>query len=151
MIFEQDSDTATKLKAIRAHMDEAKVRQEVRWMVEHMFKSVWAEQDRLLVSKELVSEAIEVFSTLSKGHRLMPEAPDEVWIPARNGILTVGDSVRVRGDAYSAHPATDHNGRTGRITAIRYGDIHVYYDAKPEETIHSSVRHKADMLEKRVR
>lgn len=151
MIYEKDSDTSLKLESVREHMNEAKVQQEVRWMVEHLLTSLWAEQERLSLSEDTVKQAIEIFDTVSKGHRIVPEAPDEVWIPARNGILVVGDTVRVRGDAYSKSPATAHNGRAGRIVGIRYGDIHVYYDAKPGETIHSSVRHKADMLEKRVR
>lgn len=151
MIFEKNSDTESKLDSVREHMNGAKVRQEVRWLVEHLLSAAWSEQERLSLEEETVREAIDILRTVSRGHRIVPEAPDEVWIPAKNGILVVGDTVRVRGDAYDTHPATLHNGRVGRITAMRYGDIHVYYNALPEETIHTSVRHKATELEKRIR
>lgn len=39
------------------------------------------------------------------------------------GRLVVGDEVLVREDAFSGELAPIHNGRRGRIVAIRYGDI----------------------------
>ncbi len=54
---------------------------------------------------------------------VVPQNPDERWVPAQAGQLTVGDTVRVRFDAFTGSNGVLHNGRRGRIVGVRYGDI----------------------------
>jgi len=75
-------------------------------------------------SPETEKKIIEIFSKLSLGIPIhIQTQEDEVWIPARPGAIKVGDEVLVRPDAYEGELATIHNGRRGRVVAIRYGDI----------------------------
>ena len=68
-------------------------------------------------------DAIEVFSALANGYALLPESADR-WLPANAGfMLTVGDTVRVRKDAFTGEAGMVHNGRRGVIVAKRSGDI----------------------------
>lgn len=69
-------------------------------------------------------KVIETFSKLALGIPVhIPKEEDEVWIPARPGAIKVGDEVLVLPNAYEGELAVIHNGRRGRVVAIRYGDI----------------------------
>lgn len=69
-------------------------------------------------------KAVEVFSKLSLGIPLKVQVKkDEVWLPARPGAIRVGDEVMVREDAFQSDARHIHNGRRGRVVAVRYGDI----------------------------
>jgi hypothetical protein len=94
-------------------------------------------------------EAVKVFSALARGHALVLET-DERWAPAQAGfMLTVGDTVRVRSDAFTGELGTMHNGRRGVIVAKRSGDIIVKHTdgLKPSRT---DARYPASVLEKKV-
>ena len=83
---------------------------------------VWSEETKL--SPKLAKEAVEIFSKLALNIPLVEDkTADEVWIPAQPGQLTVGDEVRVLSDAFTDATGVAHNGRRGKIIAIRYGDI----------------------------
>lgn len=72
----------------------------------------------------LAKEAIEIFSKLAVNTALTtPDESEEVWIPALPGQLTVGDEVRVLPDAFDGEMGITHNGRRGKITGLRYGDV----------------------------
>ena len=69
-------------------------------------------------------DAVSIFSKLALGQPIVEQKKEnEVWIPAMAGKLRVGDEVMVRNDAFSGELATMHNGRRGRVVAVRYGDI----------------------------
>lgn len=81
----------------------------------------WEEID---LSAAEQKKAIEVFSKLSLGIPLKVQVnKNEVWAPARPGAIRVGDEVMVRHDAFESDARHIHNGRRGRVVAVRYGDI----------------------------
>lgn len=68
-------------------------------------------------------QAVELFSKLARDEALV-EDRDEVWQPVQVGfMLQVGDTVRVRRDAFKGPAGRTHNGRVGRVLAKRSGDI----------------------------
>jgi hypothetical protein len=67
---------------------------------------------------------IEMFSKLSLGIPLVTATNEnEEWVLARPGALKVGDEVLVLPNAFTGELAAIHNGRRGRVVAVRYGDI----------------------------
>ncbi len=110
---------------------------------------VWAKETKL--SPALAKEAVEMFSKLALNIPLIEEKNDgEVWIQAQPGQLTVGDEVRVLADAFADTTGTTHNGRRGKIIAIRYGDIIVNStDGKTPEL--NGAHYSPYKLEKRVK
>jgi hypothetical protein len=48
---------------------------------------------------------------------------DEKWIPGMAGRMKVGDIVLIRPDAFEGELGQIHNGRRGKVVAVRYGDI----------------------------
>jgi hypothetical protein len=75
-------------------------------------------------SKEFQTDVVEKFSKLAVGSPIfIPVNPKEVWVPAMPGRISVGDEVLVKEDAFEGDLAPIHNGRRGRVVAIRYGDI----------------------------
>jgi hypothetical protein len=70
------------------------------------------------------------------------------WIPAQPRSLHPGDQVRVKVDAYPAgKPQAAHNGKVGRVVALRGGVI-VAYDG--ERSASMGVRHPWDKLDRQV-
>ncbi len=66
----------------------------------------------------------EIFSKLSVGIPIhVSVEKEEVWVQAMAGRIKVGDEVMVKEDAFEGELATIHNGRRGRVVAVRYGDI----------------------------
>ena len=94
-------------------------------------------------------EALDTFYALAQGHSLVADT-GERWLPAQAGfMLSVGDEVRVRSDAFSGELGTIHNGRRGVVVAKRSGDIIVKHTdgIKPSR---SDARYPATVLEKKV-
>lgn len=68
-------------------------------------------------------KAVEIFSSLAKDEAVVEET-DEKWAPVNVGFnVKVGNTVRVRKDAFSGAAGRAHNGRVGRVLAKRSGDI----------------------------
>lgn len=65
----------------------------------------------------------QLFSLLSCSVSIVESPSDEIWEPARPGFVRVGDEVRVMADAFEGELGQLHNGRRGRVVAVRYGDI----------------------------
>jgi len=65
----------------------------------------------------------QLFSLLSCSVSIVESPSDEVWEAARPGFIRVGDEVRVMADAFEGELGQLHNGRRGRVVAVRYGDI----------------------------
>jgi hypothetical protein len=110
----------------------------------------WEEIPKL--SDNMTEEVLTIFPLIAKGHVLKVEENDDdyTWIDLQPGQITVGDVVRVKADAFSDNLGTIHNGRRGKVVAVRYGDVIFKADDgknPPLEGIHYSPY----KLEKRVR
>ena len=103
------------------------------------------------LSDNQVKETIEFFSKLAAGEVIYEDKTvDEVWIPAQPGQLTVGDEVRVLSNAFSDKAGVTHNGRRGKIIAIRYGDI-IFKSTDGKLPELEGVHYSPYKLEKRIR
>jgi hypothetical protein len=68
-------------------------------------------------------KVLELFSNLCIGTAVVNTPTNEVWQPASPGSIVVGDEIRVKADAFEGELGQLHNGRRGRVVAVRYGDI----------------------------
>jgi hypothetical protein len=105
---------------------------------------------------ERTVEAMPVIAELLLGRELTEEmwepgkhaARTHTWVPGRARGIHPGDVVRVRRDAYPGGDAmAAHNGRQGRVSALRNG-VMVVYDGAPRATM--GIRHPPDKLEVQV-
>jgi hypothetical protein len=90
----------------------------------------------LELTPKQAKDAVMAFSKLSLGEPIyVPTVKNEIWIEARPGDIVVGDEMLVKTNAYdNPDLAVIHNGRRGKVVAIRYGNIIIKYtdDKKPE-------------------
>jgi hypothetical protein len=97
-----------------------------------------------------VRAAAVIISAIDQAAAATGRDSSETWAQARPGNIVVGDTVRVRSDAYDSTVGVAHNGRVGVVTAIRYGNIFMRYtDVGP--TPLNLPRHKIQVLEKKVK
>lgn len=133
---------------VRQQMQDAKVRVAPGVALLALLEA-WNDIDKL--TQEQSKEAVEMFSKLALGGNIFEEIKqDEIWIPALPGQLTVGDEVRVLKDAFSDTTGVMHNGRRGKIIAIRYGDV-IFKSTDGKEPNLSGVHYSPYKLEKRIR
>ena len=134
---------------VRQQMQDAKVKVGSGNMVLRLLET-WASDQKL--SPNLAKEAIEVFSKLALNESLSATKNDgtEVWVQAVPGQIVVGDEVRVKTNAFSDSSGTIHNGRRGKVIAIRYGDIIVDITDNKEPVV-KGVHYSPDRLEKRIK
>jgi hypothetical protein len=133
---------------VRQQMEEAKVKVGSGKAVLRLL-AAWEEETKL--SENLSKEAIEVFSKLALNHALSsPVKVDEVWVPAQPGQITVGDEVRVLSDAFTDQAGTIHNGRRGKVAAIRYGDV-IFKSTDGKSPELDGVHYSPYKLEKRIK
>jgi hypothetical protein len=93
-------------------------------------------------------DILDLFNKLAHGKALIPADTEGIWADAVPGAIKVGDTVRVKLDAFSGSVGPMHNGRVGRIVGIRYGDIIVKMtDGKPDLL---NPRYSPHHLEKRI-
>ena len=104
----------------------------------------WEEID---VPSEQAKDIFEILSKVAQGHALVQTPKDEVWVQAQAGQLKVGEIIRVRHDAFDGDKGVSYNGKTGKIGAIRSGDI---IFGSPDKTVDGVHFRPAD-LEKRIR
>jgi hypothetical protein len=133
---------------VRQQMQDAKVKIGSGKLVLKLLE-LWEKES---VSPALAKEAVDVFSKLALNQSLVsPQEPvDEIWVPALPGQLTVGDEVRVLNDAFTDSSGMIHNGRRGKITALRYGDV-IFKSTDGKEPLLDGVHYSPYKLEKRVR
>lgn len=94
---------------------------------------------------------METFAKLSDGEALVvPDLPTERWEAANPGRLHQRDTVRVRFDAYKDDAGRMHNGRRGRVIAVRYGDIVVRYEDGRQPPF-DAVHHPPAKLERLIK
>jgi hypothetical protein len=73
-----------------------------------------------------------------------------VWRPVQVRGVNVGDTVRIKHDAFTGKEAA-LNGKTGKVTAIRNGIIVMYDDVADKSTSTSlGFRHTLDELEVQI-
>jgi len=69
------------------------------------------------------NQALDLFSSLARNEAVV-EDKNETWQTVYVGFdVKVGDTVRVRKDAFTGDAGRVHNGRQGRVLAKRSGDI----------------------------
>jgi hypothetical protein len=100
----------------------------------------------------LAKETVEIFSRLALSRPAIdPKDPvDEAWVPLQPGQIVVGDEVRVLSDAFTDKSGVLHNGRRGKVAAIRYGDV-IFNSTDGKEPELKGVHYSPYKLEKRVR
>lgn len=104
------------------------------------------------LSANMLEEVLSLFPILARGHALVEEEAEigHTWIDLQPGNITVGDTVRVKTDAFTEKLGAVHNGRKGKVIAVRYGDVIVNStDGKTPEL--KGVHYSPYKLEKRVR
>lgn len=104
------------------------------------------------LSPNMLEEVLSLFPVLARGHALVEEEADLgfAWIDLQPGNIIVGDIVRVKKDAFDEKLGAIHNGRKGKVIAVRYGDVIVNStDGKSPEL--KGVHYSPYKLEKRVR
>lgn len=106
---------------------------------------------------ETVLAVLPVIAQLLQGKPLSEEFWSEqkratatyVWRPITVRGVHVGDTVRVKDDAYEGHVGRLHNGQVGTVSALRNGVVVRYTNvAGPSTTM--GVRHPPDKLEVQV-
>jgi hypothetical protein len=110
----------------------------------------WQELPKL--SPALISEILEVFPKLVLGQPLTVEESDEdyYWVDVQPGNIKVGDTVRVKIDAFSEKLGTIHNGRKGTVVGVRYGDV-IMNDTDGKTPALKGVHYSPYKLEKRIK
>jgi hypothetical protein len=103
----------------KSQLEQAKVPVDVGVSVVKLLE-VWSTLNHEDKNDYVVSQ---LFSLLSCSVSIVESPSDEVWEAARPGFIRVGDEVRVMADAFEGELGQLHNGRRGRVVAVRYGDI----------------------------
>lgn len=105
--------------------------------------------DSFDLTDEQKAKVVEMVSKLALGHTFVKEIKNELWLPVRPGDIKTADEVRVRSDAYQGDLGVIHNGRRGRVVAVRYGDVIIKTtDGKSPEL--DGAHYPPQMLEKLV-
>lgn len=103
----------------------------------------------LELSDKQTQESIEIFSKVALGHALVAESKDEKWIPVQPGFISMGEEVRVKSDAYDGDLGQTHNGRRGKVVAVRYGDV-IFRSTDGKEPFLDGAHYSPYVLEKRI-
>jgi hypothetical protein len=107
--------------------------------------------DTLDLTPEMAEDTIDVFSSLALSKSLIKTPGDQVWVQAQTGgMIQKGDTVRVRHNAFPGEAGVIHNGRIGRVTAIRSGDV-IFRSTDDLEPFIDNSHYPFTALEKRVR
>lgn len=110
----------------------------------------WAEIPKL--SENMTEEVLNVFPKLARGHVLKVEENenDYIWSDLQPGQITIGDVVRVKADAFDGNLGAMHNGRRGKVVAVRYGDV-IFKSTDDRDPVLDGVHYSPYKLEKRYR
>lgn len=128
-----------------AQMADAKVKKGVGKSVMALLEA-W---QKLTHSEKDSQEVVDLFSRLSLSKALVEENPDQVWVDARPGFIAVGDVVRIKQDAYTGAAGVMHNGRLGKVVAVRYGDV-IFRSTDGKQPFLDGTHHSPYKLEKRI-
>jgi hypothetical protein len=131
---------------VKEQMSEAKVKVGVGNSILKLLE-VWND---MKLSENQMKESVELFSKLSLNHSILPEKQNEVWVDAQPGSILVADEVRVKYDAYTGSTGAMHNGRRGKVVAVRYGDI-IFKSTDGKEPVLDGTHYTPYQLQKRIR
>lgn len=109
----------------------AKASDEVKDAVVYCLKTL-REQE---LDDETEVEVVMKLLSLVQGHSIAVSEPDERWGPVVPGAYSIGDTVRVKIDAFDGEKGQKHNGKRGRVTASRNGFAVVLLDDSPSSEI----------------
>jgi hypothetical protein len=134
---------------VRQQLEEAKAKVGSGTAVLKLLET-WEQMSKL--SPKMAEEAVELFSKLALGKpAITPADPvNEVWIPLQPGNIAVGDEVRVLFDAFSDKAGIMHNGRRGKVIAVRYGDV-IFKSTDGKNPELNGVHYSPYKLEKRIK
>lgn len=132
---------------VKQQFAEAKVRVGVGKAVLKLLET-WEKIDGL--NPQAQRDALKAFETLALGHSLVVESKDELWVDGAPGMFIVGDSIRIKNDAFDGPAGASQNGRRGTIVAIRSGDI-IVKSNDGKEPLLDGVHYHPSKLQKRVR
>ena len=130
---------------IRQQMQDARVKVGVGNAIIKLLKT-W---ESLNISDSQAKEVAALFPQLALTHSIVPEPATEKWIDAQPGAINVGDEVRVKADAYDGQTGTIHNGRRGRVVAVRYGDI-IFKSNDGKQPVLDGTHYAPYQLQKRI-
>lgn len=100
---------------------------------------------------ELLEDTVDVFSHLARQEALIKNPGNEVWVQAiAGGPLQVGDQIRVRHDAYKGDEGVIHNGRRGKVVAIRSGRV-IVQSTDGLKPFLDGTHYRFEALERRIR
>lgn len=97
----------------------------------------------------VTKNALEIFSAIAQGHSLHPESSNETWVELQPGNIRVADEVRVKHNAFPGETGEFHNGRRGKVVAVRYGDV-IFRSIDGRDPFLDGVHYAPSALEKRV-
>jgi PHP family Zn ribbon phosphoesterase len=84
---------------------------------------------RKYINEYIISERTEFINQMPLAVALMRNTAafdnqgNEIWEPGMPGFIRVGDEVRVLANAFEGELGQLHNGRRGRVVAVRSGDV----------------------------
>ena len=105
--------------------------------------------EEIEMTDEQKAKTVEMFSKLALGHAHVKDKKNETWVPVRPGAIVTADTVRVKSDAFSGETGTLHNGRIGKVVAVRYGDV-IFKSTDGKEPVLDGAHYSPHMLEKLV-
>jgi len=133
---------------VRQQMQDAKIKVAPGVALLALLES-WNDLDNL--TNEQAKEVVYLFNKLALGVNIYEKVTtDEVWVPVQPGFIKVGDEVRVLKDAFSDSTGVLHNGRVGKVVAIRYGDV-IFKSTDGKEPALNGVHYSPYKLEKRIK
>lgn len=131
---------------VREQLDAAKVRVGSGKAIIKLLE----EWNDMKLSSQMSEETLTFFAKLARGEAVLEQSEEETWIPCQPGQITVGDEVRVLANAFSDPKlGPTHNGRRGRVVAIRYGDV-IFKSTDGKEPVLDGAHYSPYKLEKRV-
>jgi hypothetical protein len=101
------------------------------------------------LTPEFKNQTIEMFSKLALGHIIIKEKKNETWVPVRPGDIKVTEIVRVRADAFDGELGMVHNGRSGVVVGVRYGDV-IIKSTDGKEPVLEGAHYPPQKLEKLI-
>lgn len=131
---------------VREQFEIAKVRVGVGKAVLELLKA-WSELD---LNEKQAAEVMEIFSRVGLDIALVEVPKDELWVPLQPGFIQVADEVRVMNNAFTGDLGRLHNGRRGKVVAVRHGDV-IFNSTDGKEPKLESVHYSPYKLEKRVK
>jgi hypothetical protein len=97
---------------------------------------------------EAIALADAIRALAATGELSSDDVLTELWEPCQLGGFKIGDTVRVREDAYpEVAGGNTHNGKRGSIVAVRNGVLHIRYIGDKGTGMASTNAHRPEALQ----